>query len=60
MVQDVKKAYVDAPATQIIDVKIFDEDRGPGEERMCGLLKKSFLRHPRCCAQLGNGLHRGA
>lgn len=42
MVQDVKKAYFYAPATRRIYVKIPDEDRGPGEERMCGLLKKSL------------------
>jgi hypothetical protein len=42
MVQDVKKAYFYAPATRRIYVKIPDEDRGPGEEGLCGILRKSF------------------
>ena len=42
MVQDVKKAYFYAPATRKIYVKIPDEDRGPGEEGLCGILRKSL------------------
>ena len=42
MVQDVKKAYFYAPATRRIYVKIPDEDRGPGEEGLCGILRKSL------------------
>ena len=37
MVPDVKKAYFYAPATQQIYVKLPDEDRGQGEERLCGI-----------------------
>ena len=35
------KAHFYAPATCKVYVKLPDEDRGPGEERMCGLLQKS-------------------
>ena len=42
MVRDVKHAYFYAPATRTVHVQLPDEDRGPGEERMCGLLKKSL------------------
>ena len=37
-----KKADVYDPATRKVYVKLPDEDRGPGEERMCGLLQKSL------------------
>ena len=42
MVQDAKKANFYAPATRKVFVKLSDEDRGPGEERTCGLLQKSL------------------
>ena len=42
MVQDVKKAYFYAPATRKIYVKLPDEDRGPDEQGLCGILRKSL------------------
>ena len=42
MIQDVKKAYFYAPATRKVYVRLPEEDRGPGEEKMCGRLQKSF------------------
>ena len=42
MVQNVKKSYFYAPATRKVYVMLPDEDRGLGEERMCGLLQKSL------------------
>ena len=42
MVSDVKKAYFYAPATRRVFVALPPEDKGPGEEDMCGLLLKSL------------------
>jgi hypothetical protein len=42
MISDVKKAYFYAPATRRVFVALPPEDRGPGEEQMCGLLLKSL------------------
>ena len=42
MINDVKKAYFNAPATRRVFVALPPEDRLPGEEDMCALLLKSL------------------
>ena len=42
MVNDVKRAYFYAPAVREIYVDLCDEDRGVGEEELCGLLQYSM------------------
>ena len=42
MLNDVKKAYFNAPATRRVFVALPDEDRLAGEEGMCALLLKSL------------------
>ena len=46
MVNDVKKAYFNAPATRRVFVALPPEDVEPGEENMCALLKKSLYGTP--------------
>ncbi len=42
MVNDVKRAYFYAPAVREVYVELCEEDRGNGEENMCGLLDFSM------------------
>ena len=39
---DVSRAYFYAPAVRPVDVQLPDEDRGPGDEGMCGKLRVSM------------------